>query len=221
LSARNLRSSSGFPKDEIFVQRSAIAGPNNTVVTSDISLDLVDDRVIRILATEIFIDSLVIGAGSQVIAGVSLNPDKTTYAENLTDLGDDDIIHHVRWEKTLGLSTISIRRYHLWTAKTQVHVLQCAKSKWWILWTCGVLQVRHNQRRASPSNPKKKVVSGLCHIRSIFKSSISTLTSSLLILPCKHWISRCPFAHPSKYATYTRSRPYMTTRRMVSDGRYC
>lgn len=104
MSARTLRSSTGFPRDEIFVQRAAIAGPNNTVVTSDISLDLVDDRVIRILGTEIFSDSLVIGAGSQIIAGVSLNPDKTTYAENLTDLGDDDIIHHVRWENIFTTS---------------------------------------------------------------------------------------------------------------------
>lgn len=99
MSARNNRKASGFPPSEIFMQRASIAGPNNTVVTSDISLDLVDDRVIRILATEIFSDNLTI-ANSHVIAGISLNPDKTTYAENNTDMGDDDIIHHERWVQT-------------------------------------------------------------------------------------------------------------------------
>jgi len=99
LSARDLRSQSGFPPNEIFVQRQAVAGPNNTVVNADITLDLEGETVVRIIGTEIFFDSHVLGAGSQILGIATLNPDKTTLAENLTDLGDDDTIHFFRHEK--------------------------------------------------------------------------------------------------------------------------
>jgi len=99
LSARDLRSTSGFPKDEIFVQRAATVGPNNSVVNADVTLDLEGETVIRIIATEIFFDSHVLGAGSQILGIATLNPDKVTLAENLNDLGDDDTIHFFRNEK--------------------------------------------------------------------------------------------------------------------------
>lgn len=99
MSARTLRSSAGFPKDEVFVQRNAVAGPNNTVVNADITLDLEDRRAIQIVATEIFFDSHVLGAGSQILGIATLNPDKVTLAEDINDLGDDDTIHFFRNEK--------------------------------------------------------------------------------------------------------------------------
>jgi len=99
LSARELRSGSRFPADEIFVQRAAVLGPNNSVVNADITLDLEGETIVRIIATEIFFDSHVLGAGSQVLGIATLNPDKVTLAEGLNDLGDDDTIHFFRHEK--------------------------------------------------------------------------------------------------------------------------
>jgi len=99
MSARTLRSSAGFPKDEIFVQRAAVAGPNNSVVNADVTLDLEDRRAVQIIATEIFMDSHVLGAGSQFLGIATLNPDKVTLAENINDLADDDTIHFFRHEK--------------------------------------------------------------------------------------------------------------------------
>ncbi len=115
MSARDLRSSAGFPKDEVFVQRAATGGPNNTVVTADITLDLEDRRAIKILATEINFDSPVVGGTTKIRGVASLNPDKVTLAENLTDVGDDDIIHDFIVEKdvmtAVGSSDLKLSDY--------------------------------------------------------------------------------------------------------------
>ena len=99
MSARELRSNTGFPKDEVFMQRAVVAGPNNSVVNADVTLDLEGRRAIKILATELFLDSHVLGAGSQILAQATLNPDKITFAEDVNDLGDDSMIHFFRSEK--------------------------------------------------------------------------------------------------------------------------
>ncbi len=99
MSARERRSTSGFPADEIFVQRAAVAGPNNTVVNADVTLDLEGDTVVRIVGTELFYDSHVLGAGSQILGIATLNPDKVTLAEDINDLADDNTIHFFRHEK--------------------------------------------------------------------------------------------------------------------------
>jgi len=109
LSARDLRSKSGFPRDEVFVQRAAVAGPNNTVVNADITLDLEDTRAIQIIATELFFDSHVLGAGSQILGIATLNPDKVTLAEDINDLGDDDTIHFFRNEKDFATAVGSVQ----------------------------------------------------------------------------------------------------------------
>jgi len=118
LSARDLRSTSGFPKDEIFVQRAAVSGPNNTVVNADVTLDLEGETVIRIIASEIFFDSHVLGAGSQILGIATLNPDKVTLAEDINDLGDDDTIHFFRHEKdfatAVGSTTQKLTDYRIY-----------------------------------------------------------------------------------------------------------
>lgn len=101
MSARNRRSESAFPAGEIFIQRAAIAGPNNTTVFADVDLDLEDDRIIRILATEIFFDEGVVNANSQRLGAASINPDKATLTESVVDLGDDDILHFYRVDQEL------------------------------------------------------------------------------------------------------------------------
>ena len=115
MSARELRSQSGFPANEIFVQREAVAGPNNTVVNADITLDLEGETVIRIIGTEITFDSPVVGGTTKINGIATLNPDKTTLAENLTDRGDDDTIHEFTVEKdvitAVGVSHIKLSDY--------------------------------------------------------------------------------------------------------------
>jgi len=115
LSARNLRSTAGFPADEIFVQREAVLGPNNTVVNADITLDLEGDTVIRIIGTEITFDSPVVGGTTKINGIATLNPDKVTLAENLVDRGDDDTIHEFTIEKdvitAVGVSHIKLSDY--------------------------------------------------------------------------------------------------------------
>ena len=115
MSARELRSTSGFPANEIFVQRAAVAGPNNTVVNADVTLDLEGDTIIRIVGSELFIDSHVIGAGDQILGIATLNPDKVTLAEDINDLGDDDTIQFERWEKqfatAVGIATSEMTKY--------------------------------------------------------------------------------------------------------------
>jgi len=101
MSARNRRSESDFPPGEIFVQRQAVAGPNNSTVVADIDLDLETDRIIRILGSEIFFDEGVVNANSQRLGALSINPDKATLTESVADLSDDDIIHFYRVDQEL------------------------------------------------------------------------------------------------------------------------
>lgn len=109
MSSRNLRSTTGFPKDEIFVQRNAVAGPNNSVVNADITLDLEGNRAVQIVGTEMFFDSHVLGAGSQILGIATLNPDKVTLAEDINDLGDDNTIHFFRHEKDFATAVGSVQ----------------------------------------------------------------------------------------------------------------
>ncbi len=115
MSARTLRSTSGFPADEIFVQRASTVGPNNTVVNADVTLDLEGDTIIRIIGTEITFDSPVVGGTTKITGIATLNPDKTTLAENLTDRGDDDTIHEFIIEKdvmtAVGSSDLKLSDY--------------------------------------------------------------------------------------------------------------
>ncbi len=115
MSARDLRSTSRFPPGEIFVQRAATLGPNNTVVTADITLDLEGESVIRIIGTELTFDSPVVGGTTKITGIATLNPDKTTLAENLTDRGDDDTIHEFIIEKdvmtAVGSSDLKLSDY--------------------------------------------------------------------------------------------------------------
>ena len=99
MSARELRSTAGFPIDEVFVQRAVAPGPNNDVINADVTLDLEGRTAIKIIATELFGDSHVLGAGDQILGQATLNPDKVTFAENVADLGDDNMIHFFRREK--------------------------------------------------------------------------------------------------------------------------
>jgi len=101
MSARNRRSESDFPPGEIFVQRQAVLGPNNSTVFADIDLDLETDRVIRILATEIFFDEGIVNANSQRLGAASLNPDLATLAETVASLSNDDILHFWRVDQEL------------------------------------------------------------------------------------------------------------------------
>ena len=117
MSARNRRSESDFPPGEIFVQRAAVLGPNNSTVFADIDLDLETDRIIRILATEIFFDQGIVNASSQRLGAASINPDKATLSESVADLGDDDILHFYRRDNQLVTSgwpteeQVDYRRY--------------------------------------------------------------------------------------------------------------
>lgn len=101
LSARNRRSESAFPGGEIFVQRTSVLGPNNGTVAADVDLDLEDDRIIRILATEIFFDEGVVNANSQRLGAAVLNPDLASLTESVADLGNDDILHFFRVDQEL------------------------------------------------------------------------------------------------------------------------
>jgi len=101
MSARNRRSESDFPPGEIFVQRAAVLGPNNGTVFADIDLDLETDRIIRILASEIFMDEGIVNANSVRLGALSINPDKATLTESVADLSDDDIIHFYRVDQEL------------------------------------------------------------------------------------------------------------------------
>lgn len=117
MSARNRRSESDFPPGEIFVQRASVLGPNNATVFADIDLDLETDRVIRILATEIFFDEGIVNANSVRLGAASLNPDLATLAETVASLGNDDIIHLFRASQELvtsgfhSLKETDYRRY--------------------------------------------------------------------------------------------------------------
>jgi len=101
MSARNRRSESDFPPGEIFTQRASVGGPNNSTVFADIDLDLETDRIIRILATEIFFDEGIVNANSQRLGAASLNPDKQFLTETNASLNDDDIIHFFRVDQEL------------------------------------------------------------------------------------------------------------------------
>ncbi len=101
MSARNRRSESDFPPGEIFNQRAAVLGPNNSVVFADIDLDLETDRIIRILATEIFFDEGVVNANSVLLGVAVLNPDFADLSETVASLGNDDIIHFFRHSQEL------------------------------------------------------------------------------------------------------------------------
>lgn len=101
MSARNRRSESDFPPGEIFVQRAAVLGPNNSTVFADIDLDLETDRIIRILGSEIFFDEGIVNANSVRLGALSINPDKATLGESVADLSDDDIIHFYRVSQEL------------------------------------------------------------------------------------------------------------------------
>jgi len=101
LSARNRRSESAFPAGEIFVQRTSVLGPNNSTVVADIDFDLEDDRIVRILGTEIFFDEGIVNANSVRLGAASLNPDLATLAETVNALGNDDIIHFFRISQEL------------------------------------------------------------------------------------------------------------------------
>lgn len=117
MSARNRRSESDFPPGEIFVQRAAVAGPNNSVVFADIDLDLETDRIIRILASEIFFDEGIVNANSVRLGAAVLNPDFTDLSESVASLGDDDILHLFRVSQELvtsgfhSMKEVDYRRY--------------------------------------------------------------------------------------------------------------
>jgi len=117
MSARNRRSESDFPPGEIFVQRAAVLGPNNSTVFADVDLDLETDRIIRILATEIFFDEGVVNANSQRLGAASLNPDLADLTETVNALGNDDILHFFRRDQflvTTGFTNaweVDYRRY--------------------------------------------------------------------------------------------------------------
>jgi len=117
MSARNRRSESDFPPGEIFVQRAAVLGPNNSTVFADVDLDLETDRIIRILATEIFFDEGVVNANSQILGAASLNPDLATLAETVAALGNDDVLHFFRHSQELittgfkSFKDVDYRRY--------------------------------------------------------------------------------------------------------------
>jgi len=117
MSARNRRSESDFPPGEIFVQRAAVLGPNNSTVFADIDLDLETDRIIRILASEIFFDEGIVNANSVILGAASLNPDLSTLVESVPSLSNDDIIHFFRHSQELVTSgfksfkDVDYRRY--------------------------------------------------------------------------------------------------------------
>ena len=116
MSARNRRSHSAFPGGEIFYQRIAVAGPNATVVSLDIDLDLEDKRIIRILMTELGTRNVAIATSTTTSMAVSLNPDKADI-NTTAELNDDDLIHYESWEynfTTSGgshLSLASVRNF--------------------------------------------------------------------------------------------------------------